>query len=219
MVDVLGELRAGADDFLLLIISSPSGAGKTTLCGRLRKEFPQLSFSVSHTTRKPRPGEQDGREYRFVDISAFRKMVAHNAFAEWAEVHGNYYGTSLAEIERARDEKASGVLFDIDYQGARQIRAKVPEAVAVFILPPSMDELERRLRTRASDDEPTVQRRLAKAKLEVENYGLFDYLVVNDDLERAYDRLRAVVLAESARRVRKAPLAETLLRSGRVSLA
>jgi guanylate kinase len=217
--DVLGELRAGADDFLLLIISSPSGAGKTTLCNRLRKEFPNLAFSVSHTTRKPRPGEQDGREYHFVDLASFRAMVAQQKFAEWAEVHGNHYGTSFAEIELARGRKATGILFDIDFQGARQIRAKVPEAVAAFILPPSLEELERRLRSRASEDEATVQKRLAKARHEIENYGLFDYLVVNDDLDLAYDRLRSVLLAESARRARKAPLAETLLRSGRVTLA
>jgi len=216
--DVLGELRAGAEDFLLLIISSPSGAGKTTLCNRLRKEFPDLSFSVSHTTREPRENEQNGREYHFVDVGEFRRLARDGAFAEWAEVHGNLYGTSLREISRARDADASGVLFDIDFQGARQIRAKVPEAVAVFVLPPSLEELERRLRGRGTDDEPTVQKRLAKAQKEIENYALFDYLVVNDDLERAYDRLRSVVLAESARRVRKALLAESLLRHGRVSL-
>jgi guanylate kinase len=216
--DVLGELRAGAEDFLLLIISSPSGAGKTTLCNRLRKEFTDLAFSVSHTTRKPRPNEQNGREYHFVEVNEFRTLASEGAFAEWAEVHGNLYGTSLREIENARGRNATGVLFDIDYQGARQIRAKVPEAVAVFVLPPSLDELERRLRGRATDDEATVQKRLAKAQKEIENYALFDYLVVNDDLERAYDRLRSVVLAESARRMRKAMLAESLLRHGRVSL-
>jgi guanylate kinase len=216
--DVLGELRAGAEDFLLLIISSPSGAGKTTLCNRLRAEFKDLAFSVSHTTRTPRANEQDGREYHFVDQTAFRRLVADDAFAEWAEVHGNLYGTSLREVERARTQNSSGIIFDIDYQGARQIRAKVPEAVTVFILPPSMEELERRLRGRASDDDATVHRRLKKAQHEIENYGLFDYLVVNDDLDRAYDRLRSVVLAESARRARKAMLAETLLRVGRVSL-
>jgi guanylate kinase len=214
--DVLGELRAGAEDFLLLIISSPSGAGKTTLCGRLRAEFPDLAFSVSHTTRPPRSNEVDGREYHFVDPKSFRDLEREGAFAEWAEVHGNLYGTSLREIQRARDQGANGILFDIDYQGARQIRAKVPEAVAVFILPPSIEELARRLRGRASDDDATVARRLAKAQSEIENYALFDYLVVNDDLERAYDRLRSVVLAESARRTRKALLAETLLRSGRI---
>jgi guanylate kinase len=218
MADVLGELRAGADDFLLLIISSPSGAGKTTLCNRLRAEFPALAFSVSHTTRKPRANEQDGREYHFVDHNEFRTLVGRGAFAEWAEVHGNLYGTSLREVENARAKNASGILFDIDYQGARQIRAKVPEAITVFILPPSMEELERRLRGRASDDEAVVQKRLAKARDEIANYALFDYLVVNDDLDRAYDRLRGVVLAESARRQRKAVLAETLLRVGRVSL-
>lgn len=216
--DVLGELRAGAEDFLLLIISSPSGAGKTTLCNRLRKEFGELAFSVSHTTRKPRPNEQNGREYHFVDVSEFRRLAADHAFAEWAEVHGNLYGTSLREIENARKNNATGILFDIDFQGARQIRAKVPEAVAVFVLPPSLEELERRLRGRATDDEATVQKRLAKAQKEIENYALFDYLVVNDDLDRAYDRLRSVVLAESARRIRKAMLAESLLRHGRVSL-
>lgn len=216
--DVLGELRAGAEDFLLLIISSPSGAGKTTLCNRLRKEFNDLAFSVSHTTRRPRPNEENGREYHFVDAGEFRKLAGRHAFAEWAEVHGNLYGTSLREIENARRRNATGILFDIDYQGARQIRAKVPEAVAVFVLPPSLEELERRLRGRATDDEATVQKRLAKAQKEIENYALFDYLVVNDDLDRAYDRLRSVVLAESARRMRKALLAESLLRHGRVSL-
>ena len=218
MNDVLGELRAGAEDFLLLIISSPSGAGKTTLCNRLRKEFSDLAFSVSHTTRKPRPNEVNGREYHFVEVAEFRGLASRGAFAEWAEVHGNLYGTSIKEIETARRNNATGILFDIDFQGARQIRAKVPEAVAVFVLPPSLDELERRLRGRATDDEDTVQKRLAKAQKEIENYALFDYLVVNDDLDRAYDRLRSVVLAESARRNRKAMLAESLLRHGRVSL-
>src|SRR6478735_3209016 len=110
MADVLGELRAGADDFLLLIISSPSGAGKTTLCNRLRAEFPALAFSVSHTTRKPRANEENGREYHFVDHGEFRGLVGKGAFAEWAEVHGNLYGTSLREVEQARTRNASGIL-------------------------------------------------------------------------------------------------------------
>ena len=211
---VLDELSAGSDDFLLLIISSPSGAGKTTLCRRLRAEFQELTFSVSHTTRKPRPGEQDGREYHFVERDAFARLADGGAFAEWAEVHGNLYGTSLAEIERARAQGARGVIFDIDYQGARQIRQRVQGAAAVFILPPSFAILELRLRSRASDDDETVRRRLGKARTEIENYALFDYLVVNDDLDAAYDELRAIVLAERARRVRRASLAEALLRSG-----
>ncbi len=216
--DVLGEVRASHDqDFLLLIISSPSGAGKTTLCNRLRAEFPDIAFSVSHTTRPPRANERDGREYHFVDVPTFRGLIDDGAFVEWAEVHGNLYGTSIREVERARASGASGVLFDIDFQGARQIRARVPDAVAVFVLPPSIDELERRLRGRASDDEAVVQRRLAKARDEIANYALFDYLIVNDDLARSYDRLRAVVLAERARRTRKAMLAESLLRTGRLA--
>lgn len=212
--DVMAELRAGSDDFLMMILSSPSGAGKTTLCSKLRKEFPALAFSVSHTTRKPRVGEQDSREYHFVEEADFRKLVEEDAFAEWAEVHGNLYGTSLAEIERARRAGSLGILFDIDFQGARQIRARVPEVISVFILPPSLEELERRLRSRASEDEPTVQRRLAKAKTEISSYSMFDYLVVNDDLEKAFERMKSILVAESARRLRKAALAESLLRSG-----
>ena len=214
--DVMAELRAGSDDFLMMILSSPSGAGKTTLCSKLRKEFPALAFSVSHTTRKPRTGELDSREYHFVEEPDFRKLVEEDAFAEWAEVHGNLYGTSLAEIERARQAGSLGILFDIDFQGARQIRARVPEVISVFILPPSMAELERRLRSRASEDEPTVQRRLAKAKLEISNYSMFDYLVVNDDLEKAFERMKSILVAESARRMRKSALAESLLRRGRL---
>ncbi len=126
--------EALSDDFLLLIVSSPSGAGKTTLCGRLRSEFPDLRFSVSHTTRRPRPNEVDGREYHFVDPNMFEQMIRIGAFAEWARVHDHLYGTSLKEIEIAR-ATARGVLFDIDHQGARQIKASLPEAVAVFILP------------------------------------------------------------------------------------
>jgi len=202
-------------DFLLLIVSSPSGAGKTTLCNRLRAEFPDLRFSVSHTTRKPRPNELDGREYHFIEKDAFDRMIGEHAFAEWAPVHGNYYGTSVGEIEIAKRE-ARGVLFDIDYQGARQIKARMPEAASVFILPPSLTELERRLRGRGTEDEPTTLRRLRAAKGEIEHYGFFDYVIVNDDLERAYDQLRAVVFAERCRRGRHALLCEQMLAEGKV---
>ncbi len=202
-------------DFLLLIVSSPSGAGKTTLCNRLRAEFPQLRFSVSHTTRKPRPNEIDGREYHFTDKETFTRMVEENAFAEWAHVHGNMYGTSLSEIEIARNT-ANGVLFDVDYQGARQIKARMPEAVGVFILPPSLAELERRLRGRGTEDEPTTLRRLQAAKGEIEHYGFFEYVIVNNDIQRAYDNLRAVVFAERCKRNRHALLCEQLLAEGKV---
>jgi guanylate kinase len=199
-------------DLLLLIICSPSGAGKTTLTRELLRTFSRLTFSVSSTTRKPRQAEVDGRDYFFVDRSAFEHRVHEGAFIEWAEVHGNLYGTSIAELERARSEGKAGIVFDVDYQGARQIKAKLPSAIGVFILPPSMDELSRRLRGRATDDEATIARRFAKAKHEIENYRLFDYIIVNDDLEKSQARLRSIVYAEASRCNRMALSAERLLR-------
>ena len=205
------------DPFLLLILSSPSGAGKTTLTKKLRERFPAIKFSVSHTTRKPRANEVDGKDYHFVTHAEFDEFVEKDAFVEWAHVHGNCYGTSRAEIEKARAEPGvSGMIFDIDYQGARQIRAKEPEAVSVFILPPSMIELERRLRGRASETEEAVKRRFEAAKVEIEHYGFFDYLVVNDDVDNAFRHLEGVILAERSRRFRRADLAERLLRSGKL---
>jgi guanylate kinase len=203
------------DDLLLLILSSPSGAGKTTLTRMLLERCPELRFSVSHTTRTPRVGEVNGRDYHFVDRAQFLDLVARDAFLEWAEVHGNLYGTSVAEIDRARTVPGcTGILFDIDYQGARQIKSKVSDVVTVFVLPPSMGELERRLRGRASETEAVVQSRFRVAKLEIEQYALFDYVVLNEDLNRAFDELRSIVVAERARRERRAPLAESLLRKG-----
>jgi guanylate kinase len=205
-------------DFLLLVLSSPSGAGKTTLTRMLLERCPELRFSVSHTTRAPRANEVDGRDYHFVDRARFEELVAAEAFLEWAEVHGNLYGTSTAEVDRAcAVAGCTGMIFDIDYQGARQIRAKAPDVVAVFVLPPSMQELERRLRGRASETEEAVQRRFAVARREIEHYALFDYVVVNDDVQRAFDELRSIVVAERARRLRRAPLAESLLRTGRLT--
>jgi guanylate kinase len=203
------------DAFLLLILSSPSGAGKTTLTRMLLEHCPELRFSVSHTTRPARAGEIDAHDYHFVDRGRFLELAGQGAFLEWAEVHGNLYGTSTAEIDRARAIKGcTGMIFDIDYQGARQIKAKVADVVTAFILPPSMTELERRLRGRASDSEDAVQRRFAVARREIEHYALFDYVIVNEDLQRAFDELRSIVVAERARRRRRAPLAESLLRSG-----
>jgi guanylate kinase len=204
--------------FLLLVLSSPSGAGKTTLTRRIEQKFPDLRFSVSHTTRPPRANEVDGKDYHFVDRAAFERKVAEGAFLEWAEVHKNLYGTSLAEIERAQDTPGcTGMIFDIDYQGARQIRAKQPDVVTIFILPPSTDELLRRLRGRASETEEVVMRRFEGSRREIENYGFFDYLVVNDDLDDAFDHLRGVILAERCKRWRQAGLAEALLRKGKLS--
>jgi guanylate kinase len=210
------DTPVAADDFLLLILSSPSGAGKTTLCNRLRREIGDLRFSVSHTTRKPRPNEVDGREYHFVDERTFEEMIRLDAFAEWARVHQNLYGTSKKEIDIARtSDTCRGVLFDIDYQGARQIRAAYPEAVGVFILPPSLGELARRLRARGTEAEEVAQRRLEAAKGEIAHYGFFDYVIVNDDVERAFEKLRGVVLAERCKRLRWATLCERMLLEGR----
>jgi guanylate kinase len=198
------------EGFLMLIVSSPSGAGKTTLCARLRQQFPDLRFSVSHTTRKPRPNEIDGREYHFVDEATFERMIHDGRFAEWARVHDRYYGTALDEIERARTT-SKGIIFDIDYQGARQIRATMPEAIGVFILPPSHAELERRLRGRGTEDEETTLRRLGNAKREIAHYGLFDYVVVNDAIDAAALRLGSIVIAERCKRSRHALRCERLL--------
>jgi len=204
------------DDLLLLIISSPSGAGKTTLTKDLLAHFPELTFSVSHTTRPARAGEVDGADYHFVDRGAFQVLVDERRFAEWAEVHGNFYGTSVDEIARCRDQRKRGLVFDIDYQGARQIKANRPDSVSVFVLPPSMDELHKRLQGRASDSEATIERRFKNAKREIEHYGLCDYLIVNDDLEHAKKYLRSIVYAERARRWRMAPVAESLLRNSQL---
>jgi guanylate kinase len=196
-------------DPLLLIISSPSGAGKTTLSSRLLQTLPDLAFSVSHTTRKPRATETDGREYHFVTREDFLALIRQGAFLEWAEVHSNLYGTSRAEVQRARG--ARGILFDVDLQGARQIKSVRPDAVAVFILPPSMSVLKQRLKGRASEDDATVEARFRVARSEIEHYGLFDYVLMNDDLERATEQLVSIVRAEECRRGRAAHLAEGLL--------
>lgn len=201
------------DDLLLLILCSPSGAGKTTLTQHLLRELPGLTFSVSHTTRAPRPGERDGEAYRFIDRPRFEGMVAEGRFAEWAHVHGNLYGTGLSELERARTEGKQGIVFDIDYQGARQIKAKLPNALGIFVLPPSMSELRRRLEARASDAPDVIERRFQKARSEIEHYAFFDHLVVNDDLERAKEAVVAIARAEESRRWRVAALAESLLKN------
>ena len=201
------------DGPLLLIVSSPSGAGKTTLTNALREKIPGLLFSVSHTTRKPRANEVHGREYYFVDRPEFQSLVRQDTFLEWAEVHDNFYGTSRAEIERA--SSARGLIFDVDHQGARQIKSTRPDAVAVFILPPSVPALLTRLRGRASDDEAAVARRYEVAVQEIQHYGLFDYVLVNDQLEEAKEKLYSIFRAEECRRQRAARQAERLIAEGR----
>ncbi|OGR00677.1 MAG: guanylate kinase [Deltaproteobacteria bacterium RIFOXYD12_FULL_55_16] len=180
----------------LFVISAPSGAGKSTLLKRLLAELPNLAFSVSHTTRAPRPGESNGREYHFVDRPTFAGMRTDQAFLEWAEVHGNLYGTSRAAIE-AQQAKGLDVFLDIDVQGARQLRDYGhPGAIFLFIAPPSWAELERRLRSRGTDPEETVQLRLNNARREMAEADRYDYLIINDQLDKAVEALRAVVIAE-----------------------
>jgi guanylate kinase len=201
------------DGPLLLIVSSPSGAGKTTLTNALQQRVPNLVFSVSHTTRRPRAGEVHGKEYYFVERPEFEQLIRAGTFLEWALVHDNLYGTSLAEIERA--SAARGLIFDVDHQGARQIKSTRPDAVAVFILPPSMPALLERLRGRASDDDLTVNRRYQVAVQEIQHYGLFDYVLVNDNLEDAIEKLTSIFRAEECRRQRAARKAELLIAEGR----
>jgi len=203
------------DDLLLLIISSPSGAGKTTLTRHLLERFDDLTFSVSHTTRAPRAGEVDGEDYHFIDRKRFEGLASDGRFAEWAEVHGNLYGTALSELDRCRAEGKLGIVFDVDYQGARQIKAAWEWVAGIFVLPPSMGELKNRLRKRASDAEATIERRYNNARREVENYGLFDYVIVNDDLALAKEQIVSVVHAERVRRRCMAAKAEALLRDSR----
>jgi guanylate kinase len=194
---------------LLLVISSPSGAGKTTLARRLASEL-NLRFSVSFTTRSPRAGEVEGKDYCFVSDARFDEMIAAQEFAEWAMVHGNRYGTNIATVEETL-RGSHDCLFDVDYQGGRQIRRQWPDdSVLCFILPPSMAELERRLRQRATDAPEVIDRRLAMACKELEHYGEYDYLVVNDQLSRAYDELRAIYVAARALRRRREGVAQAL---------
>ena len=196
---------------LLLIVSSPSGAGKTTLCKRLRDEFPQIGFSVSYTTRPPRPGEVDGKEYAFVSSDTFQEMVTRDEFAEYATVHGNMYGTSEKRVRQAL-ERGRDLLFDIDFQGARQLHTKFGDhVVLVFILPPSMGELEKRLRQRATDANDVIERRLRMAKEEMGHYHEYQYVIINDEIDEAYDKLRAIYLAQLQRADRQSGFARELL--------
>lgn len=182
----------------LIVVSAPSGAGKTTLCREVRLCLPDLAYSVSYTTRAPRPGEVGGRDFHFVTEPAFEALRGAGAFAEWARVHGNLYGTHAGTLERALAE-GRDILLDIDTQGARQLRARYPEAVLVFIIAPSMSELEQRLRERRSDAEREIKRRLERAREEIQLWRQYDYLIVNRDVKEATEHLAAVIQAERCR--------------------
>lgn len=189
--DVSDRRRHGT----LFVVSAPSGAGKTSLCQELVLRLPDVRYSVSCTTRKPRPGEVEARDYHFVDEATFRGMIKEGAFLEWAEVYGNLYGTPRAAI---RDWIAQGidVLLDIDTQGALQIRRHAPEAVSIYILPPSLDVLRRRLEDRRGDPPDEIARRLKKAKDEVKHYHDYMHVIINDDFKSSVHQLESVVLAE-----------------------
>lgn len=187
----------------LYVVSAPSGAGKTTLCREARLRLADLAYSVSYTTRPHRPGEIDGVDFHFVSETEFRARQARGEFAEWACVHGNLYGTLAGTLEEALGA-GRDVLLDIDTQGASQLRRRYPEAVLIFIVAPSMAELEQRLRERRSDAEAEIARRLRRAREEVAMWRAYDYLVVNRDLKEATDQLTAIIVAERSRTSRLA---------------
>src|SRR5436309_15976689 len=183
----------------VFIISAPSGSGKSTLVNNVRKLIPDLEFSVSYTTRAPRGNEQNGREYFFISRPEFEARIAKNEFLEYADVFGNYYGTARRFLQQA-EEHGHDLLLDIDVQGAAQIKSKIPEATSIFILPPDRKELEKRLRVRGLDSAEVIQRRLANASREIENYSKYDYIVVNDCLPDSIDALTSILLAERLQR-------------------
>ncbi|HVY56873.1 MAG TPA: guanylate kinase [Xanthobacteraceae bacterium] len=191
---------------LMLVLSSPSGAGKTTLSRMLLEADPDVDLSISVTTRPQRPGEIDGRHYHFIDRARFDQMAAQGELLEWAEVFGNCYGTPRAPVTRAL-EAGRDVLFDIDWQGTQQVREKArSDLVSVFVLPPSIPELERRLTIRAQDSESVIRSRMAKAADEMSHWAEYDYVIVNRDLDRAFAEVRAILAAERLKRERQTGL-------------
>lgn len=205
----------------IFIISAPSGSGKSTLTNELRRTVPNLEFSISYTTRLPRGSEQSGREYFFVTREEFERMMERDEFLEWADVFGNYYGTAKRFLREA-NARGNDLLLDIDVQGADQVKKRAPDAVSIFVLPPSRQELERRLRRRAEADdtlqrelkgdqarpfgtEEVIQRRLRTASREIENFRQYDYILVNDRLEESIDTLKSIVEAERLKRSHSTP--------------
>ena len=188
----------------VFIISAPSGSGKSTLVHRLLKSVPFLTFSISYTTRPPRPAETDGVDYIFISRPEFEARLAKGEFLEYAEVFGNYYGTNRSTFENAVHQ-GKDLVLDIDVQGARQLKVAIPEAISIFVLPPSREVLEQRLRARSQDTEEVIRRRLKGAAEEVRNYKQYDYVLINRELEESAARLTSIVRAE---RLRKAKMEE-----------
>lgn len=188
------------------MVSAPSGAGKTTIVEQLVKVVPDLTLSRSYTSRAARNGESDGVDYNFVTRSRFEAMIAAGEFLEWADVFGNLYGTSAADTERVLT-RGEDIVLVIDVQGARQVRQRHHDTVGIFVMPPSFEVLEHRLRSRSKDAEDAMQRRLRTARMEVASFAQYDYVVINDELDACVDRLRAIVLAERAKLKAIAPKA------------
>lgn len=195
---------------LLFIVSGASGTGKTTLCRKMLKIFPFLRFSVSHTTRPRRPGDEEGRDYFFVSETVFQKMIERDEFAEWAEIYGYRYGTSKQVLARARAE-GRHLILDIDAQGARQLKLQNCPGIFIFILPPTLEELKRRLVNRKTERKEALGERLKKAQKEIARARGYDYLIVNDHLPKAEEQLKAIILAEQCRRERMTEALEKLL--------
>ena len=185
----------------VFIISAPSGSGKSTLVSRLMNEAEKLTFSVSYTTRAPRGNEVEGEDYCFISRAEFEERLDRNEFLEHAEVFGNYYGTHVSALQIA-DNKGLDLVLDIDVQGAAQLKKRIPDAVTIFVLAPSREILEQRLRARSQDSDETIRRRLADAAREIRNYSLYDYVLVNNDLNLAAETLKSIVRAERVKRVR-----------------
>ena len=182
----------------MIVVSAPSGTGKSTILAGVLERVPEIRFAVSHATRPPRPGESDGVDYHFVSREAFEALIEQEAFLEWADVHGDLKGTSKAELERAHAD-GKDLLLDLDVQGAARVKEQVPECVQIFILPPSFEELEKRLRGRAQDPEEAIRRRLARAESEIRQVGRYDYVVVNDDVSRSVETVVGIIRGARAR--------------------
>jgi guanylate kinase len=195
---------------LVFVVSAPSGTGKTTLCRAMTRIFPGLHYSISHTTRQQRPGDENGQDYHFISPQEFQQMIDRSEFVEWAEIYGHRYGTSRAVVEKVLEE-GRDVILDIDGQGAKQIHDKKLPGAFLFLLPPSLEELERRLSNRRTERKAAMEERLRKAKAEMAEAYWYDYLIVNDELEKAQEQLQAVILAEHCRRERMSELLDEIL--------
>jgi len=199
---------------LLIVVSAPSGTGKTTICKKMMEIIPDLRFSVSYTTRTPRQGEEHGKDYYFIDEAEFRRKVTEGEFAEWAENYGHLYGTSFVEVKRLLDNKID-ILLDVDPRGAKSLKEKYPDGIFVFVLPPSIDVLEARLRGRGSEKDDMLRMRLNKAMDEMREALWYDYVIVNERIEDSLDALRSIYIAEKCKRKQVPRLLQAVLKNRR----